>query len=355
MKEYILTINPGSTSTKMAVYKGEEEVFTVSTSHSSEEIGKYAKVSDQEEFRRNTILSELEKRDISLTSFKAVVGRGGLLRPIPSGAYEVNDKMISDLREGARGEHASNLGGLLADAIAKSSGCKAFIADPVVVDELEEVARVSGHPDLPRLSIFHALNHKAIARQTAKKLNKRYEDLNLIVAHMGGGVSVGIHEKGKVVDVNNALDGEGPFSPERSGGLPAGQLLKKACVEGVSYDVLKKQLTGKGGFVAYFGTNDGRKISEMAEKGDSKAKLILDALAYQVAKEIGLLATVVSGKVDAISLTGGLAHDKLLTKEIERRVNFIAPVHLFPGEDELAALRDAALAVLNDEQPAKVY
>lgn len=355
-KNLILAINPGSTSTKIAVYDSTTEVFLKNIKHSSEEIGHFTKISDQYEFRKDIILKELKEANINVQELKIIVGRGGLVKPIASGVYEVNESMLNDLRVGYSGEHASNLGGIIASDLAKSiAGAKAVIADPVVVDELQDLARVSGHPLFERKSIFHALNQKAIARTFAKEANKKYEDLNLIVVHLGGGISVGAHRKGLVVDVNQALDGEGPFSPERSGTLPVGELAK-ACFSGkYTYDDVKKMITGKGGYVAYLDSNDAYTIEKRAEAGDEKAIFIQDAMAYQVSKEVGACAAVLKGKVDAILLTGGIAYSKLFTKTIEEYVGFIAPVKVYPGEDEMKALAMNGWLIINGEANVKEY
>lgn len=351
----ILAINPGSTSTKIAIYDNEKEVFETTLRHSNEEIEQFEKISDQYDFRKDVILNVLNENEINLTKLSAVVGRGGLLKPIKGGTYAVNEPMLEDLKVGVLGEHASNLGGMIANEIALQLNIPAFIVDPVVVDEMNDIARISGMPEIQRASIFHALNQKAVARRYAKENSKRYEDLNLIVAHMGGGVSVGAHEKGRVVDVNNALDGEGPFSPERSGGLPVGDLAKMCYSGKYTHADIKKKIKGKGGIVAYLGTNDGRDVVKMIESGDENAKLIFEAMAYQIAKEIGSCAAVLKGKVDAVILTGGLAYGEMLTKWIKERVAFISEVIIYPGEDEMSALALGGLRVLRGEETAQDY
>ncbi len=351
----ILAINPGSTSTKIAIYDNEKEVFETTLRHSNEEIDQYEKISDQYDFRKQVILTALSDNGINLTKLSAVVGRGGLLKPIKGGTYAVNDQMLVDLKAAQMGEHASNLGGMIAIEIAQQLNIPAFIVDPVVVDELEPVARISGMPEIERISIFHALNQKAVARRYAHENNKPYESLNLIVAHLGGGISVGAHEKGRVVDVNNALDGEGPFSPERTGGLPVGDLAKLCFSGKYTHADIKKMIKGKGGLVAYLGTNDGRDVVKMIEAGDEKAKLIFEAMAYQVAKEIGSCAAVLKGHVDAIILTGGLAYGAMLTQWIKDRVSFISDVIIYPGEDEMSALAQGGLRVLRNEEKAQIY
>lgn len=352
----ILVINPGSTSTKIAVFDEDKELFCQTIRHSAEEIGKFSNIVSQFDFRKQLILSELSDRGISVSDLDVIVGRGGLVKPIESGIYEVNETMIYDLQHPVMGEHASNLGGLIAHEIAVETNykAKAYIADPVVVDEMQPVARLSGHPDVPRVSIFHALNQKAIARTYAKEHNRKYEELNLIIAHLGGGISVSAHHEGKVIDTNNALDGEGGFSPERSGSLPAGALVK-LCFEGKKkQEEIQKMICGAGGLVAYLGTNNVVEIIERAQH-DPYCALVLDAMTYQVAKEIGAMATVLCGNVDAIILTGGIAYGKAVTQKITERVKFIAPVVVYPGEDEMRALAMNGLMVTKGEIKAKVY
>lgn len=351
----ILAINPGSTSTKIAIYDNEKEVFETTLRHSNEEIEKYDKITDQYDFRKDVILTALSDNGINLTKLNAVVGRGGLLKPIKGGTYAVNERMLEDLKAGLMGEHASNLGGMIANEIAHQLNIPAFIVDPVVVDELEPVARVSGMPEIERKSIFHALNQKAVARRYANETHRPYESINVIVAHLGGGISVGAHEKGRVIDVNNALDGEGPFSPERTGGLPVGDLAKMCFSGTYTHADIKKMIKGKGGLVAYLDTNDGRDVVKMIENGDENAKLVFEAMAYQVAKEIGSCAAVLKGNVDAIILTGGLAYGALLTEWIKNRVGFIADVIIYPGEDEMSALAQGGLRVLRNEETPQQY
>ncbi len=354
--QLILAINPGSTSTKVTVYAGNQQNFLKTITHTTEEVLGFSRITDQYEFRKQIILDELQNAGIKTGRICVVIGRGGLLKPIPSGVYEVNDRMIEDLQEGILGQHASNLGGLIAHDIARSlPSAKAYIADPVVVDELDPVARVSGHPEFERVSIFHALNQKAIARSYATLRNTDISELNVIIAHMGGGVSVGAHKKGRVVDVNQALDGDGPFSPERSGSLPVGAIIK-ACFSGkYTIEEMKKMVTGKGGFVAYLGTNSAMEVERRAQEGDEYAALIQQAFTYQVAKEIGAMATVMKGDVDAILLTGGIAYGKPVVNMIRERVEFIAPVYVYPGEDEMKALAMNGYMVLKGEVEAKEY
>ena len=351
----LLVINPGSTSTKIGVYEDENQILSETLTHSSEEIGKYNTIYEQFNFRKELIVNILKEKNFDISTLNAVVGRGGLLKPIESGTYLVNNKMIDDLKIGFQGEHASNLGGIIADEIAKVIDVPSFIVDPVVVDELQEVARVSGIPEIKRVSIFHALNQKAIGKRYAKERGEEYNNLNLIVVHMGGGVSVGAHKNGRVIDVNNALDGEGPLSPERSGGLPA-LSLAKLCFSGeYTMEEIRKKIIGNGGAVAHLNTNDFREVKKMAQNGSEKAKLILEAFVYQVSKEIGACSVVLNGRVDAILLTGGIAYSKEITKDIEDKVGFISEVVIYPGEDELLALAQGALRVLNGEEEVKEY
>lgn len=351
----VLAINPGSTSTKIAVFDNEEQIFEKTLRHSTDEICKYEKIADQFEFRKTVIEEALAEGGIEIKSLSAVVGRGGLLKPIAGGTYKVSAEMMEDLRVGVLGEHASNLGGLIAHEIAAEAGVEAFIVDPVVVDEMNDVARISGMPEIDRISIFHALNQKAVARRVAAEMGKRYDEVNVVVAHLGGGISVGAHEKGRVIDVNNALDGEGPFSPERSGGLPVGDLVKLCFSGRMTLDEIKKRIKGNGGLVAYLGTNDAREVEKMIEEGNEKAKVIYEAMAYQTAKEIGACAAVLKGDVDAVVLTGGIAYSKFITSYISQRVSFIAPVKIYPGEDEMIALAEGGLRVLRGEEAAKTY
>lgn len=351
----LLIINPGSTSTKIGLFQDERIIFEETIRHPVETLKQFKKVHDQYEFRKNIILEALQKNHIEMNSISAVVGRGGLLKPIEGGTYEVCESMLEDLKIGILGEHASNLGGILAYEIAKEIDGKAFIVDPVVVDELQDIARISGIKEIERVSIFHALNQKAVARRYAKSIGKKYEDLNLIVGHLGGGISIGAHEKGKVIDVPNALDGEGPFSPERSGGLPVGGLIKLCYSGNYTLTEMKKLNKGSGGLVSYLGTNDAREVTRMIEEGDEYAKLIYSAMAYQVAKEIGSAATVLKGNVDAIILTGGIAYCNMFTGWVEERVRFISEVVIYPGEDELSALAEGGLRVLRGEEVSKSY
>ncbi|PRR80549.1 Butyrate kinase 2 [Clostridium liquoris] len=355
MSKKLLIINPGSTSTKIAVFDDENLVLEETLRHSAEEIGKYDTIYDQFHFREEVILNVLKEKGFDINTLDAIVGRGGLLKPVEGGTYTVNKAMLDDLKTTVRGEHASNLGGIIGNEIAKSLGIPAFIVDPIVVDELQDVARVSGMPEIERKSIFHALNQKAVARRYAKENGKPYTDIRVIVGHMGGGASVGVHKGGRIIDVNNALDGEGPFSPERTGGLPSGDLVRLCYSGKFTLEEMLKKVNGKGGVVAYLGTNDFRELEAKASEGDKHFKLILDAFIYQMAKEIGKCAAVLEGKVDAIILTGGIAYSKYVTSEIQKKVGFIAPFVIYPGEDEMLALAQGGLRVLNGEEAAKEY
>ncbi|MEH7414771.1 butyrate kinase [Neobacillus drentensis] len=351
----ILTINPGSTSTKIGIYDDEISIFQKTIRHDAETMNTFVNIIDQYLFRKTAILETLDNEGINISKLSAVCARGGLLRPIEGGTYAVNDQMLKDLQAGYSGQHASNLGGIIAYEIAMGLNIPAFIVDPVVVDELAPIARISGFPLIERKSIFHALNQKAVARRVAKELGKEYSELNLIIAHMGGGITVGVHQQGRVVDVNNGLHGDGPFSPERAGTVPAGDLIA-LCFSGDYYrDELMKKLVRQGGLVGYLGTNDAAEVEKRIAAGDKEAELIYQAMAYQVAKEIGSSSTVLSGKVDAIVLTGGLAYRTAFIKLITDRINWIADVIVHPGEDELQSLAEGAIRVLKGEEEVKVY
>ena len=350
-----LIINPGSTSTKIAVFDGETVMFEETLRHTVEELAPYEKVIDEFEFRKDIIVKTLKENNLAIETLSAVVGRGGLLKSIAGGTYEINNRMLSDLRTGLQGQHASNLGAILANEIAKTVNIPSFIVDPVVVDEMEPLARLTGHPKFERKSIFHALNQKAVGRKAAEKLGKPYHEVNMIIAHLGGGISVGAHKKGKVIDVNNALDGEGPYSPERSGTLPTGDMAKLSFSGKTTLEEVKKMIKGNGGLTAYLGTNSAKIVSEMCSEGDQNARLIYEGMAYQTAKEIAADAAVLEGCVDAVVITGGIAYDSTFVSWIKERVKFIAPVMVFPGEDELRALAEGGLRVLKGEEEAKIY
>ncbi len=355
----ILAINPGSTSTKLAIYEDTTECWKKGVGHSSQDIARSRRMQDQLELRSTAVRACLTEAGIKLSDVSAVVGRGGLLKPLAGGVYEVNEKMKADLISGRYGTHASNLGALIADAIASEIGVKAFIVDPVVVDELDPIARYSGVPQIPRRSIFHALNQKATAKKAARSIGKKYEECTLIVAHMGGGTSIGIHERGRVVDVNNALDGDGPFAIERAGTVPAGDWMRWILAHQHDPQALQLMLTGKGGLVAYLGTNEFQEIEKSASgQGGLDARMcdeLIRTLCYQISKCISGLAAFTAGQVDAIVLTGGLAFSGRVAMEITSRVSFLAPVLLFPGENELEALAMGVREVLLGEAQAKTY
>ncbi|MEN6565409.1 MAG: butyrate kinase [Veillonellales bacterium] len=353
MGHKILVINPGSTSTKIGIYEDTTERLSQHLSHSAAEVAGFACIMDQLEYRLGKINEFLAAHAVNLQELAAVVGRGGLTRPVTSGTYRVNEAMLADLKSARYSAHACNLGAILAEKIAREAGCPSFIVDPGVVDELEPVARISGSPKWERIVIWHALNQKAVARRFAKKVGRTYEDMNLIVVHLGGGISVGCHKKGRAVEVNNALNGEGPFSPERVGTVQSGKFA--AAIQGLTLAEVEKMLAGKGGLVAHLGTNDAREVERRIQTGDRKAELIYQAMIYQIAKSIAAAAVPVYGKVDAIILTGGIAYSQYLTSRVKEYVSFIAPVEVIPGEDELRALAEGACRVLNGEETAKEY
>ena len=350
-----LIINPGSTSTKIGVFEDETLLFEETLRHSTEEIASYASIVDQKDFRKNIIVNLLQEKDFDIHSLNVIVGRGGMLKPISGGTYPVTDELMADLKTGVQGQHASNLGGILAREIADSIGVPSYIVDPVVVDELMPEARYSGVPELPRVSIFHALNQKAVAKRYAKETGKPYDSLNLVVVHMGGGVSVGAHRKGRVIDVFNALDGDGAFSPERAGGVPSGSLIKMCFSGEYTQAQVYKKIVGNGGFNAYLGTNDMRNVGKMVDEGNAEAKTIRDAFILQVAKDMGSMACVLEGNVDQIIITGGIAYDNDVVSALKEKAGWIAPVTVYPGEDELLALAQGALRVMNGEEKSMEY
>ena len=350
-----LIINPGSTSTKIGVFEDETLLFEETLRHSTEEISQYGSIFEQKDFRKKIITDLLTEKNFDIKSLNMVVGRGGMLKPIPGGTYAVTDDLLNDLKIGKQGQHASNLGGILAREIGDEIGVPSYIVDPVVVDELEPVARYSGVPELPRTSVFHALNQKAVAKRYAKECGRPYEELRLIVVHMGGGVSVGAHVGGKVVDVFNALDGDGAFSPERAGAVPSGALIKMCFSGKYTEKEVYSKIVGKGGFNAYLGTNDMRTVVKMEKEGDEKAKEVKAAFLYQVAKDMGSMACVLEGKVDQIIVTGGIAYNADVIEVLKEKAGFIAPFTVYPGEDELLALVQGGLRVLNGEEKAMEY
>ena len=350
-----LIINPGSTSTKIGVFEDETLLFEETLRHSTEEIAQYASIVDQKDFRKEIIVNLLNEKNFDINSLNMVVGRGGMLKPIPGGTYAVTDDLLEDLKIGKQGQHASNLGGILAREIGDSIGVPSFIVDPVVVDEMMPIARYSGVPELPRTSVFHALNQKAVAKRYANETGKAYTDLNLIVVHMGGGVSVGAHKNGRVIDIFNALDGDGAFSPERAGSVPSGALVKMCFSGKYTEKEVYKKLVGNGGFNAYMGTNDMRDVEKAVLAGDKNAEEIRDAFILQVAKDMGSMACVLEGKVDQIIVTGGIAYDKGVVAGLKERAEWIAPFTVYPGEDELLALVQGGLRVVNGVEEAMEY
>lgn len=350
----ILVINPGSTSTKVAVYginSCEKETNLV---HSAEELREFGSLIQQLPYRMQGVISWMDASAVAMKQLWCVVGRGGLLRPLPGGTYTISDLMVEELAFRPQADHASNLGALMARSIAEGEGIPSFIVDPVSVDEFDPLSRLSGLPELPRRCQSHALNMKAVAWDIAEHLGKPIQETAFIVAHLGGGISVAALQKGRIIDVNNANEG-GPFSPERSGSLPAGELIKMAYSGAYSFEELKKRINGQGGMIAYLSTNDARVVADRIKEGDSRAQMILEAMAYQIAKEIGAMATVLKGQLDGIILTGGLAYSKNLTRWIIQRVQFLAEVYIHEGSFEMEALWKGALRVLEGHEVAKIY
>ena len=354
MSYRILVINPGSTSTKIGVFEDEVQLFSKTLRHSAEKIAEFSAIADQKSWRKELVMEALKENDFDVTTLSAVSGRGGLVAPLRGGTYATTDKLMADTAAGVGGQHACNLGGLIAREIGDELGIPSFIVDPPVVDELAPVARYSGHPVIARRSTFHALNQKAVAKRYAKEVGKKYEDLNLLVCHMGGGISVGAHVKGSVIDTENALDGEGPFSPERAGSLPSGDLVR-LCFSGKYTEAeIKKMITGKGGLVAYVNSTDMKQLLIDAET-DPKIAEVMDAFHYQIAKEIGAMAAAMCGQIDQIILTGGVAYGRESVEAITKHVGWIAPITVYPGEDELLALTQGALRVLKGEEKLMEY
>lgn len=353
----ILVINPGSTSTKVALFDDDKLVKSHSIAHAVEDLQVFSKAIDQLDYRLNLILEYLEKEQINITSLSAVIGRGGFLPGVISGVFYVNEEMVNILSNATYGDHVSNLGAIIALEIASmgSKYCQVVISDPVVVDEMSEIAHISGLPEIPRRSVFHVLNHKAVARHHSKIVGKNYDELNLIIAHLGGGTSVGAHHKGKVIDVNQGLNGYGAFAPERAGTLDAGALVKMCYSGKYTEDEVLKKLAGNGGLTAHFGTNDVRELEKNILEGDEKAELVLKAMAYTVSKEIMALFAVFDKEIDAIIITGGVAYSTFITNEIKARVGKYADVFIYPGEDEMQAMALNALRVLRKEEEIKDF
>ncbi len=357
MNYRVLAINPGSTSTKIAVYDDTKNVFTQTLRHDAKEIDNFGGIIEQYEFRKNLVMKAMEEHGVALDSLEAVVGRGGLIRAVPSGTYKVEEKLLADLKNPELWGriHASNLGAFIAQAIAKEANVPSYIVDPVTVDEFTPIARISGCPEIERQSLFHALNIRYCGISISNENGKKFEESNMIGVHMGGGISVAAIEKGKVVDVNNAVLGMGPFSPQRAGALPIGDLLEMAFSGKYTHDEMKGMFTKTGGLLAYLGTDDGREVAKRMADGDEKATLIFSAMLYQVAKEIGACATVLKGKVDHIFLTGGLAYNDFVVNTIKERSGFIAPITVIPGEREMEALTQGGIRVLKGLEEAKEY
>ncbi|ACB85913.1 butyrate kinase [Natranaerobius thermophilus] len=350
----ILVINPGSTSTKIALYEKEQSKLEKTVRHDSEELEKFSELADQFEYRLGHVKEAVQEGGWELHELDAVVARGGLLKPVPGGTFEINEKMVDDLKKARYGEHASNLGAIMADSLRDELNIPAYIVDPVAVDEFEEVARLSGLKDLERISQSHALNMKAVAREVAENMGKSYFDVNLIVCHLGSGISVAPHKNGKMIDVNNA-NNEGPFATERAGTLPAYNLVRLCYSGRYSEEEMVKKVIKEGGIYSYMGTKDVSKVEEQAKSGDERAKLVIDAMIYQISKEIGAMATVLEGQVDAIVITGGMANSKYIIGKIQKRVDFIAPVKIVPGERELEALALGAYRVLSGKEQPNIY
>lgn len=350
----ILAINPGSTSTKISLANDDQPVFVADIAHSQEELRIFKRISDQFHFRKQVVIEELKKRNVPL-DFDAVIGRGGLAKPVPSGVFAITEKMIIDQQQAIH-QHVCDLGCMIADEIARDiPGCRSFIADPGVVDEMEPEARISGSPRMPRMCIWHALNQKAIGRRFAKDMGTTYEKLNLIICHLGGGISIAAHDHGRAIDANNALDGEGPFSPERAGTLPAADLIHLCFSGKYTEDQLLKKVSGQAGLIAHLGTNDLKEIMNWIKAGDKHAEVVVSAMIWHIAKNIAAEGAVLYGKVDAILLTGGMAKCDYIIERLKRRLNYLAPIHVYPGQDEMKALTENALAVLRGERAARDY
>lgn len=349
-----MAINPGSTSTKVSIFKEEVEVKSKKITHPLDELNEFSNIMDQYEYRLGLIKDWLEDIQWNCNNLIAVVGRGGLLKPIPGGTYIVSTPMIEDLGKGLQGVHASNLGALLAKNIGDLSGVNSYIVDPVGVDEFHEVARITGLKELPKISLIHALNMKAIGHRRAKELGKNLDEVNFIIAHLGGGISVAPFKKGQAIDVNNAIQ-MGPMSPERSGQLPVGDLIKMCFSGEFTLEEMQNKVQGQGGLMSYLNTTDAEEILHRIKNGDEYAKLIFDAMAYQISKEIGSCSVVLRGNIDNIILTGGLAYSEYLVERIRDMVEFLDEVRVFPGEDEMSALNNGVLRIIQGEETPKIY
>lgn len=355
MKNKMLILNPGSTSTKVSAFEGENNIFAVSIKHLPEEIKQFKSVWDQYEYRKEAILKAVENNNLSINDFDIIACRGGNVKPIEGGIYEVTPKMLEDMKSGKYGVHPTNVGNLIAYNLGQELGISVITLDPPVTDEFCDYARLSGIPQLSRQSSFHALNQKATARKVAEQMGSSYEKLNFVVVHMGGGISVGAHKKGRVIDCNNALDGDGPYSPERAGTLPNAALIKMCFSGEYSLEEMLKMMTGKGGLATYLGTTDALEIEEKIKNGDKYAENVYMGMAYQVVKEVGSMAAALGGNVDAIAFTGSLAHSRILLGYIKEKVKFIAPIYEVPGENEMEALAAGALRYLTKQEQLRVY
>ncbi|MDA3812338.1 MAG: butyrate kinase [Spirochaetaceae bacterium] len=350
----ILAINPGSTSTKIGYFENTNCISSVTIRHEQVSLAQYTSIIDQYPMREQAITQWLNEQKIEVKNLDAVVGRGGLLKPTHGGTFKVNETIISDLKNARFGVHASNLGAILAQEIADIAEVDAYIVDPVTTDEMGPLARYSGHPEIQRISVFHALNQKASARTVCEDIGREYEQINMIIAHLGGGTTIGAHERGRVIDVNHGLE-EGPFTPERSGSLPVLEIIKMSYSGKFTLEEMKKKIVGRGGMTAYLGTSDIQAVVKMAVEGDKKAEVILNALVYQICKEIGACSTVLKGSVDVIVITGGVAYNEYITERIKERISFIAPIHILPGENELLSMTSGVLRVLEGKEKAGKY
>jgi len=353
--EKILIINPGSTSTKVGLYQSGEMLVNSSVSHSAEELKAFKTIWEQYDFRKEAVHGVLADNKVAITDIDAIACRGGNVRPIPGGIYAICPRMIKDMKSGIYGKHPTNVGGLVAFDLGKEFDIPVFTLDPPMTDEMCTSARYSGIPQIERQSSFHALNQKATARKISTELGENYDQINMIVVHVGGGISVGAHRKGRIIDVNNALDGDGPFSPERAGSLPAGDLVKLCFSGQYSQEQITRLLTGGGGLMAYLGTTDGIEIEKRIAAGDQQAAAVFEAMAYGVAKEVGACAAVLEGAVDAIALTGSLVYSKTLMASLRKKIVFLAPIYLNPGENEMQALAEGVMRYLNQEESLATY
>ena len=349
----ILAINPGSTSTKIAIYENEIQKFKTTIEHSAEELEKYKTVAEQYEMRKDAILEYLKNNDYDVAQLDGIAARGAPLPPLNTGAYKINASMVDRVKNRPLAEHASNLAAIIAYELAEKLSIPAYIYDAISSDELSDIARISGMPLIPRDSLLHTLNTRAVCMKTAQKMNKIYKDLNIIIAHLGGGITISVHSKGRIIDI--VSDDEGPFSPERAGRVPCRKLIDMCYSGKYDHGTMRKMLRGKGGLVAYTGTSSAIEVEEKIKSGDENARLVYEAMAYQISKGIGELATVVNGDVDVIIITGGIAYSDIITGWIKERVKFIAPVEIVPGENELEALANGVLRVLRGEETAHEY